>query len=182
MPGDEPQPEPDLTAIRAVTIHAPPDASGRGWCRSGPAVAAPTTYDWIENLAGLDMHSADEVGPEWQNLSVGDIVSLGSSGPGMDVQACPVRTSLQRVLFACMVEPGSWAMERKMLLGIKERVQHRHCPITQVRATASHCDPCGPATGGRVSQPPGPPPRRRSTRVPGAALTALSAPRAALPA
>lgn len=166
MPGDDLQPEPDLTATRAVTIHAPPDAIWPWLVQIGPGRGGAYTYDWIENLAGLDMHSADEIRPEWQNLSVGDTISLGSSGPNMGVQVLsrphtlvfadeerawvwalclyPTgdhtrlvsrnrivltgRTSLQRVLFACVVEPGSWVMERKMLLGIKERVQHQALP------------------------------------------------------
>ncbi|MFI1461872.1 SRPBCC family protein [Nocardia carnea] len=162
MPGDELQPEPDLTATRAVTIHAPPDAVWPWLVQIGPGRGGAYTYDWIENLAGLDMHSADEIRPEWQNLAVGDTLSLGSSGPSMGVQilsrphalvfadddrtwvwalclyptgdgsrlvsrnriVVSRRAALQRLWFACVVEPGSWVMERKMLLGIKERVHH----------------------------------------------------------
>ncbi len=41
------------------------------------------TYEWIGNLLGLEMHSADSVHPEWQDRAVGDAERLGSSGPGM---------------------------------------------------------------------------------------------------
>jgi hypothetical protein len=37
------------------------------------------TYDWIENLLGLNMHSADRVLPEYQNPQVGDTIELGSN-------------------------------------------------------------------------------------------------------
>lgn len=37
------------------------------------------TYDWIENLLGLDMHSVDEVLPEFQDPQVGDTIALGSN-------------------------------------------------------------------------------------------------------
>jgi len=30
------------------------------------------SYDWLENLAGCQMHSADRVVPEWQSVEVGD--------------------------------------------------------------------------------------------------------------
>ncbi len=37
------------------------------------------TYDWIENLLGLDMHSVDRVLPEFQHPQVGDTIELGSN-------------------------------------------------------------------------------------------------------
>jgi hypothetical protein len=36
--------------------------------------------DWLENLFGLDIHNADEVRPEWQRLSVHDVVRLVPAG------------------------------------------------------------------------------------------------------
>jgi hypothetical protein len=35
------------------------------------------TYDWIENLLGLDMHSVDRVLPELQHPQVGDTITYG---------------------------------------------------------------------------------------------------------
>jgi hypothetical protein len=32
------------------------------------------TYDWIENLFGLNMHSVDRVLPEFQHLEAGDVI------------------------------------------------------------------------------------------------------------
>ena len=37
------------------------------------------TYDWIENLLGLDMHSSDRVLPEYQHPQVGDTVGYGKN-------------------------------------------------------------------------------------------------------
>jgi hypothetical protein len=37
------------------------------------------TYDWIENLLGLDMHSVDEVLPEYQHPELGDGFGYGSN-------------------------------------------------------------------------------------------------------
>jgi hypothetical protein len=37
------------------------------------------TYDWIENLLGLEMHSVDRVLPEFQRPGVGDTIELGSN-------------------------------------------------------------------------------------------------------
>jgi len=35
------------------------------------------TYDWIENLLGLNMHSVDEVLPEFQHPRIGDAIGYG---------------------------------------------------------------------------------------------------------
>jgi hypothetical protein len=34
------------------------------------------SYDAVENALGLDIHSADQIHAEWQNLAVGDLVRL----------------------------------------------------------------------------------------------------------
>jgi hypothetical protein len=38
----------------------------------GPGRAGAYTYDWVENLLGLNMHSADHIVPEWQRMAVMD--------------------------------------------------------------------------------------------------------------
>ena len=43
------------------------------------------TYDWIENLFGLGMHSADKILPQYQDLAVGDNFRLGTRGPVLGV-------------------------------------------------------------------------------------------------
>lgn len=35
------------------------------------------THDWIENLLGLNMHSADTILPEFQHPQIGDVISYG---------------------------------------------------------------------------------------------------------
>ena len=64
---------------RAYTIVA-----GLGSRRSGRG--GDYTYDWIENLAGLDMHSADRIFPEFQDLAVGDPLALGARGPRLQAR------------------------------------------------------------------------------------------------
>ncbi len=39
-----------------------------------PLCCDATRYDWLENLFGLEIHSADAIVPEWQRLDVGDMV------------------------------------------------------------------------------------------------------------
>src|SRR3954453_14657235 len=49
-------------------IGAPPSAIWPWLVQMGPSRAGAYTYDWVENLFGLNMHSADQIHAEWQNL------------------------------------------------------------------------------------------------------------------
>jgi hypothetical protein len=78
LPGDELLDDADGVSTRATTIAAPPSAVWPWLAQLGPAPRGGAyTYDWIENLFGLDMHSADEVLPEFQHPEVGDAIGLG---------------------------------------------------------------------------------------------------------
>jgi len=80
LPGDELLEEADGIATRAITIDAPPDAVWRWVAQMGPSPRGGAyTYDWIENLLGLDMHSVDRVLPEFQKPEVGDTIGFGSN-------------------------------------------------------------------------------------------------------
>ena len=59
-------------------------ASGRGLalaCANGPVTSrgCAYTYDWVENLLGLDMHSVNDVLPEFQDPQVGDTIGFGTN-------------------------------------------------------------------------------------------------------
>jgi hypothetical protein len=71
LPGDDLLEGADVVATRAITIDAPASAIWPWLIQMGPGRAGVYTYDWIENLFGLDMHSADEIVPEWQTMEVG---------------------------------------------------------------------------------------------------------------
>jgi hypothetical protein len=71
LPGDELLDDPDVVATRAITIDAPPSAVWPWLIQMGPGRGGVYTYDWIENLFGLDMHSVDRIVPEWQSMEVG---------------------------------------------------------------------------------------------------------------
>ena len=160
LPGDELLPEADIVATRAIGIGAPPSAVWPWLVQMGPGRAGAYTYDWIENLFGLNMHSADRIHPEWQAVSVGDVMRSREGAPGMRVEVIePERLLANRSeagdwvwIFALepqdggtrlisrnrismsgaaagqrlgmlVMEPGSLVMERRMLLGIKERAE-----------------------------------------------------------
>jgi hypothetical protein len=83
LPGDELVPDAGLVTTRAITIDAPPDAVWPWLVQMGSGRGGAYTYDWIENLFGLNMHSADEILPEFQDLKAGDELPMGSGRPVM---------------------------------------------------------------------------------------------------
>ena len=85
LPGDELLEDPDVVTTRAIGIGVAPSSVWPWIVQMGPGRAGAYTYDWIENLAGLDMHSSDEILDEYQDLEVGDSWQLGSKGPVLRV-------------------------------------------------------------------------------------------------
>jgi hypothetical protein len=80
LPGDELLEDADGVSTRAITIDAPSTAVWPWLAQMGPSPRGGAyTYDWIENLLGLDMHSVDRVLPEFQHPQVGDTIGLGSN-------------------------------------------------------------------------------------------------------
>src|SRR5919109_1316733 len=72
LPGDELLEAADRVATRAITIDAPPSAVWPWIAQMGPHPRGGAyTYDWIENLFGLNMRSADRVLPEFQHPAPG---------------------------------------------------------------------------------------------------------------
>jgi hypothetical protein len=161
LPGDDLLADPAIMSTRAIWIDASPEAVWPWLVQMGPGRGGAYTYDWIENLFGLGMHSADKILPEFQELTVGDAQRLGARGPVLRVAvlepqeslvfrsddgnwawafalvpadagtrlisrnriATPGASAMARALYKYFMEPGSLIMERKMLLGIKERAE-----------------------------------------------------------
>jgi hypothetical protein len=175
-PGDEFLPEAKMVAIHAITIEAPPQLVWPWLAQIGQGRGGFYSYDWIENIMGLDIHNVDQILPEHQNLKVGDLIPLSPDGFGIPVallepeQALVLRgdtrldpeaipgmapgdyfaatwafylesqpgnrtrlierwkadwsPSLKNTIFMRLfMEPGAFLMERKMLLGIKQRAE-----------------------------------------------------------
>jgi hypothetical protein len=102
LPGDELLEEADGVATRAITIDAPASAVWPWIAQMGPSPRGGAyTYDWIENLLGLDMHSADRVLPEYQHPQVGDTLAYGKNRMRFE------RVEPQHVL-ATRSEDGHW--------------------------------------------------------------------------
>lgn len=143
IPGDEIIPEPEFQSTRAITIDAPPQYVWPWLVQMGEGRGGAYTYDWIENLLGLDMHSADTIVPEWQHMEVGDRFPMGKDGSYMEVRALePERT----LLF--FHSDGNWtwcftlepAGEDKTRFISRNRITMKDAPLGQ-RASMIVIDP-----------------------------------------
>lgn len=76
LPGDDLIAKADLTATRAVTIRAPASQVWPWIVQIGQGRGGFYSYDFLENLIGCDIRSADRVVPGWQDVKVGDQVRL----------------------------------------------------------------------------------------------------------
>jgi hypothetical protein len=80
LPGDELIPDSAITVTRGVTVEAPAEAVWPWLVQIGHGRGGMYSYDRLENLIGLDIHSAAEIRPEWQHLGIGDRVTLVRPG------------------------------------------------------------------------------------------------------
>ena len=167
LPGDELVPRPVVEATRALTINASAKEIWPWMVQMGAGRGGLYSYDWLENLAGLGIHSVDRVVPELQDLKEGDVFPLDApSGTGPTVaELVPERAivlhfldprggrsvlswayildqvdegttrlifrfkldanprPLWGLVYALLIEIPHFVMERKMMLGIKDRVE-----------------------------------------------------------
>ncbi len=78
---------------RAVTIDASPSAIWPWLVQWGQGRGGWYSYDWLENILGFNIHTADRILPEYQNPSVGEPICMAEN-------AC---TS-----FISVIEPEEW--------------------------------------------------------------------------
>lgn len=77
LPGDDLLgPAADLVATRAVTVGAPPEDVWPWLAQLGQGRGGFYSYDRLQSRLGLDIHNADDVVPEWQDVAPGDVVRL----------------------------------------------------------------------------------------------------------
>jgi hypothetical protein len=96
LPGDDLITGPDLTATRAITIGAPADQVWPWIAQLGQGRGGFYSYDFLENLFGCDIHSADRIVSDWQDVKIGDQIKLAPA-VGLEVTA---------------LEPGRWLVLR----------------------------------------------------------------------
>lgn len=112
LPGDEIVPHPSWQSTRAVDISVPVEHVWPWLAQMGQDRGGLYSYDWLENLAGLQFHSADAIVPEWQDVKVGDIVRFAPQQDTLVVtQVEPNRCLVWRVLNPSTHQPAdaTWA-------------------------------------------------------------------------
>jgi len=175
LPGDELIPDPATMTTRAISIDAPPELVWPWLVQVGQGRGGWYSYDWVENLLGLEIHSTYQLRDEWQHLAVGDRVAVvppgwgplpdgyafrvervdppralvlrqappehpwnavwsfvvEPDGPDRCRLTCRSRAEVEPGLRGFiarsageLMDPVTFAMTRKMLLGIKHRAEH----------------------------------------------------------
>ena len=154
LPGDELVDRPGIQTTRAVTVEAPMEQVWPWLAQIGQDRGGFYSYEWLENLAGCQMRNADRIHPEWQQRRVGDTVLLHPASGLKLVRFDPPRAyafeggwyfalepddgrtrviargrytrGLASVVYGLLLEIPHFVMERKMLLGIKQRAERSH--------------------------------------------------------
>ena len=152
LPGDASLPQGGNQILHAVTIDAPVEEVWPWLAQVGQDRGGFYSYEWLENLAGCQMENADRIHPEWQHRDVGETVHLHPAGGlrvnvfepgralglegwgtftlealGADRTRLIARGGVPRgvsaAAYALLMEIPHFLMERRMLLGIKERAE-----------------------------------------------------------
>lgn len=181
LPGDELVRGVTYQTTRAIPIRAKAAEVWPWLVQIGYGRGGFYSYDWLENLSGLEVANAEQIVPEFQNLAVGDKVHIAPETPlrvtrlepgrifvlhavmnpftaqlvevndpapgpimnwswafllnelsdGITRLVIRVRANYRPGWLAPLVytilEPAHFVMERKMLLGIKQRVEETVC-------------------------------------------------------
>jgi hypothetical protein len=96
LPGDDLIASPDLIATRAITVCAAVDEVWPWIAQLGQGRGGFYSYDFLENLVGCGINSADRILPEWQTIQVGDEVKLHPEVPLQVAVAQPGRALVLR--------------------------------------------------------------------------------------
>jgi hypothetical protein len=152
LPGDELVPTPAYQHTRAVTVNAPIHHVWKWLVQIGQDRGGLYSYDWLENVAGCGIHSAERIHEEWQHPRVGDTLAIVRGwGPrilaidpgrslvieGWGTYALePIDANSTRLIararqprgwptvwYALLIEIPHFIMERKMLLRLRDRAE-----------------------------------------------------------
>ena len=76
LPGDDLVPHPKGEYMHAITIHAPAAKVWPWLVQIGQGRGGFYSYELLENMIGCNIHNADRIIPELQNLEVGDSIPM----------------------------------------------------------------------------------------------------------
>jgi hypothetical protein len=110
LPGDDIIARPAMSAMHAITIQAPVDRVWPWVAQIGQERGGFYSYDWLENLLGMDITNTNRIHPEWQNPQAGDIIPFWKGAGIPIIQIEPPRLMVLGGSFA-LDQPmgGSWA-------------------------------------------------------------------------
>lgn len=123
LAGDDVVRTPGLVATRAITVEAPAEQVWPWLVQLGQGRGGFYSYDWLENLVGLRIHSAERIEARWQDLAESDEIRLAP-------QAALAVTTLDPPRALVLVAPDasfSWAFtlhpgrDRATRLVVRER-------------------------------------------------------------
>ncbi len=92
LPGDDMVPNANMQTTKALTIRATPEAIYPWLLQLGVDRGGMYSYDWLENLFGLNVHTVDTIVPAYQEVTVGDFWRFTpedyilNPGPGLYVR------------------------------------------------------------------------------------------------
>jgi hypothetical protein len=92
LPGDDLVPNANIQTTKGLTIEAAPEDIYPWLLQLGVDRGGMYSYDWLENLVGLNVHTVDAIVPEYQNVQVGDFWRFTpedyvlNPGPGLFVK------------------------------------------------------------------------------------------------
>ncbi|MCC7163742.1 MAG: hypothetical protein IT331_14705 [Anaerolineae bacterium] len=82
LPGDNLVVTPRVNSTRAITISAPAAQVWQWIVQIGQYRGGLYVREWLESLFGADIHNAERIIPEFQNIRPGDYVLLYPNNPG----------------------------------------------------------------------------------------------------
>jgi hypothetical protein len=139
--------------VHAIEVDAPAREVWPWLAQLGQDRGGFYSYEWLENLAGCRMRNADRIHPEWQHREIGERVMLHPLNglpvsrfePGREIglegwgsfaveplgdRRCRIvcrgeahDSALYAAYYVALIELPHFLMERRMLLGIKERAE-----------------------------------------------------------
>lgn len=86
LPGDALLEESVTVATHAVSINAPPLDVWPWIAQLGQDRGGFYSYTMLENLVGCDMHNAEEIHPEWQEVRQGDVIRFHPKLPASPIE------------------------------------------------------------------------------------------------
>jgi len=86
LPGDEFVPKPRGGYTQAIGIKAPAASVWPWVAQTGQGRGGYYSYELLENIVGCDIHNADRILPEYQDIKVGDSIVMHPRAPVLPVQ------------------------------------------------------------------------------------------------